>query len=75
MKIIDEATLICDVARDTVNKKITVKLCLESNQLRSEVYGLSASSDEITKTKNRIIKPIVLFSLFYDEFYDAITND
>ena len=75
IKILDEATLICDVARDTVNKKITVKLCLDSDQLRSEVYGLSASSDEISKTKNKIIKPIVLFSLFYGEFYDAIEKD
>ena len=75
IKILDEATLICDVARDIVNKKITVKLCLDSDQLRSEVYGLSASSDEIAKTKNKIIKPIVLFSLFYGEFYDAIAKD
>jgi len=48
---------------------------LDSDQLRSEVYGLSASSDEISKTKNKIIKPIVLFSLFYGEFYDAIEKD
>lgn len=75
IKIVDEATLICDVARDQVNKKIDVKLCLDSDQLRSEVYGLSASSDEISKIKNRIIKPIVLFSLFYGEFYDNLELD
>lgn len=71
----DESTLICDVARDLVNKKIDVKLCLDTDQLRSEVYGLSASSDEILKKKNRIIKPIVLFSLFYGELYDNIEKD
>lgn len=73
--IVDEATLICDIARDKVNKKIDIKLCLDSDQLRSEVYGLSASSDQISKTKNQIIKPIVLFSLFYGEAYDEIVND
>lgn len=73
--IVNEATLICDVARDQVNKKIDVKLCLDSDQLRSEVYGLSASSDGISKIKNLIIKPIVLFSLFYGEFYDNLELD
>lgn len=73
--IVEESTLICDVARDMVNKKIDVKLCLDTDQLRSEVYGLSASSDEILKKKNRIIKPIVLFSLFYGEFYENIEKD
>lgn len=73
--IVDEATLICDVARDTTNKKIDIKLCLDSDQLRSEVYGLSSSSDEISKIKNRIIKPIVLFALFYGDYYDNIEED
>lgn len=73
--IVDEATLICDVARDQINKKIDIKLCLDSDQLRSEVYGLSASSDEISKIKNRIIKPIVLFCLFYGDLYDNIEMD
>lgn len=73
--IVDEATLICDVARDLVNKKIDIKLCLDSDQLRSEIYGLSASSDEVSKIKNRIIKPIALFSLFCRDLYDNIEND
>ena len=73
--IVDEATLICDIARDKINKKIDIKLCLDSDQLRSEVYGLSASSDQISKIKNQIIKLIVLFSLFYGEAYDEIVND
>lgn len=71
----DEATLICDVARDLVNKKIDVILCLDTDQLRSEIYGLSASSDAISHTKNRIIKPIVLFALFYGDNYDNIKED
>jgi hypothetical protein len=73
--IVDEATLICEVSRDMVNKKIDVKLCLDSDQLRSEVYGNSASSDEISKIKNRIIKPLALFSLFLGESYDNIEKD
>ena len=73
--IVDEATLICDIARDQVNKKIDIKLCLETDQLKSDVYGLSASSDDIANIKNRIIKPIVLFTLFYGEGYDEILED
>ena len=73
--IVNEATLICEVSRDTVNKKIDVKLCLDSDQLRSEVYGTSASSDDISKIKNRIIKPLVLFSLFLGNNYDNIEKD
>jgi hypothetical protein len=73
--IVDEATLICDVARDQINKKIDIKLCLDSDQLRSEVYGISSSSDQISKIKNQIIKPIVLFSLFYGDLYDEIESD
>lgn len=73
--IVEEATLICDVARDIVNKKIDIKLCLDTDQLRSEVYGLTSSADTISKTKNRIIKPIILFSLFYGELYDEIESD
>lgn len=73
--IVDEASLICDVARDLVNKKVEIKLCLESDQLTSEVYGASSSSDEISKIKNRIIKPLVLFSLFLGDYYDNIEKD
>lgn len=73
--IVNEATLICEVSRDTVNKKIDVKLCLDSDQLRSEVYGTSASSDDISKIKNRIIKPLALFSLFLGNNYDNIEKD
>ena len=75
ISIVDAATLICEVARDTINKKIDVKLCLDSDQLRSEVYGISASSDEISKIKNRIIKPLALFSLFLGDSYDNIEKD
>ena len=75
ISIVDEATLICEVARDMINKKIDVKLCLDSDQLRSEVYGISASSDEISKIKNRIIKPLALFSLFLGDSYDNIAKD
>ena len=73
--IVDEATLICEVSRDMINKKIDVKLCLDSDQLRSEVYGISASTDEVSKIKNRIIKPLALFSLFLGESYDSIEKD
>lgn len=43
--------------------------------MTSEVYGESSSSDEISKIKNRIIKPLVLFSLFLEDYYDNIEKD
>ena len=75
IKIVNEASLICDVSRDEINKKIEIKLCLDSDQMKGEVYGLVASTDEVSRIKNQIIKPIVLFSLFYGDLYDNIQKD
>ncbi|MCB9498797.1 MAG: hypothetical protein H6687_02795 [Bacillales bacterium] len=75
IKIINESGLICDIARDQVNKKIDVKLCFENEKLKAGVFGFSSSSDEILRVKNIIIKPTVLFCLFYGEKYDNISED
>lgn len=71
----DEATLICDVSKNKVDKKITVFLCLDTDELRSEVYGLQKSADDIALIKNKLIKPISLFGLFYSDYYEKIESD
>lgn len=75
IQLVDEASLICNVVKEIVSKKITIYLCLDTDELRSEVYGLQRSADEISIIKTNIIKPIALFALFYNEFYDKIEND
>ncbi len=75
IQIKDEATLICDVAKETVTKKITIYLCFDTDQLRSEVYGLQRSADEISLIKTNLIKPVALFALLYNEYYDKIEDD
>lgn len=72
IEILEEAELICEVAKNTEKKKIEVFLCLDGDELRREIYGYSASTDEISEMKNKIIKPVVLFALFLDKYYDDI---
>lgn len=72
---IKESSLICDVSKNLIEKKITINLCLETDRLITEIYGVSSSSDEIARIKNMIIKPIVLFSLFYGNNYDKLVDD
>ena len=71
----DEATLIFDVSTDPNTKKITVILCFDSDQLRSEVYGLQRSADEIAQIKTKLIKPVALFGLFYRDIYEKMESD
>jgi hypothetical protein len=72
--LLDEAELICDIAKNKDTKKIEAYVCLDSDELVSQVYGYNASNDEISETKNKIIKPVVLFALFLDEIYDNIED-
>lgn len=73
--VVEEDSLICDVSKNEIDKEIIVKLCLDGDLLKSEVYGISSSSDEISMIKNKLIKPISLFSLFYLEVYNSIEKD
>jgi len=75
INIVKEATLICDVAKNTEDKTIQANLCLDSDELRAEVYGLAASDDEVKSLQMKIIKPIVLFALFQGEQYDNLPSD
>lgn len=73
--MVSEATLICDIAKNETDKTILAKLCLDSDELRAEVYGLAASDDEVKSLQTKIIKPIVLFALFQGGKYDNLPTD
>ena len=75
IQIRDEASLIFDLSKDPITKKITVILCFDGDQLRSEIYGLQKSADEISLIKTKLIKPVALFGLFYNENYEKIESD
>lgn len=74
IQILDEAELICDIIKNKDKKKIEAHLCLDGDELRREVYGYGANNDDIIELKNKIIKPIVLFALFLDQYYDNISK-
>ena len=69
---VDEAELICDVIKNEVDKKIDIYLCLNTDQMKSEVFGYSTSDEKINEIKTKIIQPICLFVLFMDKSYDSI---
>lgn len=71
----EEAELICDISKDSDRKKIEALICLDSDELTQQVYGYNASADEISETKNKIIKPMVLFALFMGDLYDKIKDE
>lgn len=75
IKILEEASLILDISKDPTTKKITVCLCFDGDELRSEVYGNQRSTDEINSIKSKIIKPVSLFGLFYNDMYEKIDTD
>lgn len=70
--LVDEKELIVDTVKDEKNKSITIYLCLNHDLLINNVYGKSTSNDEIQLLKNKLLEPIVLFTLFLSENYDNI---
>lgn len=71
---IEEQELICEVVKDKVEKKVDIYLCLGKDQMKTEIFGFSASDEKINEIKMKIIKPICLFVLFMDDRYDLIEN-
>lgn len=69
---VEEAELICDVIKNEVEKKVDIYLCLETDQMKSEIFGFSTSDEKINEIKMKIIQPICLFALFMDKSYDSI---
>ena len=71
----DNALLICEIVKNEDEKKIYVFICLETNEMKKEIYGKKNSKDDIAVLKNKILEPIVLFALFYGKKYDEIETD
>lgn len=69
---LDEQELICDVIKDEVEKKVDIYLCLGTDQMKTEIFGISASDEKINEIKLKIIQPVCLFALFMDKNYDSI---
>ena len=71
---VEEQELICDVVKDEIEKKVDIYLCLGKDQMKTEIFGFSASNEKINEIKMKIIQPICLFVLFMNKRYDAIDN-
>ena len=56
------------------DKTIDVYLCLSHDLLVNNLYGKSASNDEIQVLKNKLLEPIILFTLFLGDNYDNIED-
>lgn len=69
---ISEAETICEVVKDKVEKKITVYLCLDVDQMKSDVYNSLGSDDKINEIKAKVIEPICLFALMMGDKYDEL---
>lgn len=72
IKIVNEQELICDVVKNKDTGSIVINLCLDNDEMKSEIYGHNSSSERIKETQAKIIKPIALFSLFLGKSYDDI---
>ena len=75
IKTVKEKEAICEIIKNDEDKSITVEVCLDSDEMYSSVYGLTASSDTIKSFQKIIIKPIALFCLFLGESYDAFETE
>lgn len=71
----DDSSLICDIAQNKQEKSITVYLCLDTDDLKAEVYGMQKSTDEIATIKTKLIKPIALFALLYSDYENLDTDE
>ena len=61
-----------DQLKNEIDKTIDIYLCLSHDLLVNNLYGKSASNDEIQVLKNKLLEPIILFTLFLGENYDNI---
>lgn len=72
IQLVEDKELIIDTVKNKVDKKIDVYLCLTHDLLVNNLYGKSASNDEIQVLKNKLLEPIILFTLFLGDNYDQI---
>ena len=74
IQLVDDKELITDTVKNEVDKTIDVYLCLSHDLLVNNLYGKSASNDEIQVLKNKLLEPIILFTLFLGDNYDNIED-
>ena len=74
IQLVDDKELIIDTVKNEVDKTIDVYLCLNHDLLVNNVYGKSASNDEIQVLKNKLLEPVVLFTLFLGDNYDNLED-
>ena len=72
IQLVDDKELIIDTVKNEIDKTIDIYLCLSHDLLVNNLYGKSASNDEIQVLKNKLLEPIILFTLFLGENYDNI---
>ena len=70
--MLNDAEVICEVNKNETDeeKLIVVKLFMQHELLKNEIYGRYASLDETKKLQRDLIKPIALFALFAGDNYD-----
>ena len=74
INLVDDKELIIDIVKNEVDKSINIYLCLNHELLVNNLYGKSANNDEIQVLKNKLLEPIILFTLFLGENYDNIED-
>ena len=74
INIVNEQELICDISKNKDTGSIIANLCLDTDDLMSDVYGYNSTPDKIKETQSLIIKPVILYALFLGELYDSIEN-
>lgn len=72
--MLEESNLICDITKNEGEKQIDACICLNGDQMKAEIFGISASDEIINEIKQKIIKPICLFALYMDKSYDSIED-
>lgn len=70
--LVDDKELIVDIAKNEIDKTLSLYICLNHDLLINNVYGKTANNDEMQRIKNELIKPLVFFVLFMDDNYDKI---
>ena len=75
IQMLNDAEVICEINKNESEeeKSIVVKMFMQHELLKNEIYGRYASLDETKKLQKELIKPIALFALFAGENYDDRT--
>lgn len=70
IKIVVDSELIIDLVK--MEKKILIKICLEHEIIKKEVFNGFSDSTKLNEFKNFIIEPISLFILYLNESYEHL---